>query len=101
MTQFLNDLLSTLIRLVMIVSGIVMAGLLLVVALVAGGGLLLWSLLTGRKPVVRFAGVDPRAAMAAMRARAQARPSGGPAPRRPQPVEVIDVEARELPERRD
>ena len=99
MSQFLNDLFSTLIRLVMIVSGIVMAGLLLVVALVAGGGLLLWSLLTGRKPVLRFAGVDPRAAMAGMRQRAQARP--GSPPRRPQPVEVIDIEAREVPDRHD
>lgn len=99
MTQFLNDLFSTLIRLVMIVSGLVVAGLLLAVALVAGGGMLLWSLLTGRKPVVRFAGLDPRAAMSGMRSRAQAaRP--GPSPRRAQPVEVIDVEAREVPEQR-
>lgn len=97
MTQFLNDLFSTLIRLVMIVSGLVVAGLLLAVAVVAGGGMLLWSLLTGRKPVVRFAGIDPRAAMSGMRARAQA---ARPSPRRAQPVEVIDVEAREVPDAR-
>ena len=103
LTQFLNDLFSTLVRLVMIVSGLVIAGLLLVAALVAGGGLLAWSKLTGRKPVLRFAGVDPFAAVAAMRARSAgaARPGPGAAPRRPQRVEVIDIEAREVPERRD
>ena len=100
MTQFLNDLFSTLIRLVLIASGLVMGAIVLVLALVMGAGVLVWSLLTGRKPVVRFAGLDPRATMAAMRARAQAQGPAG-APRRAQPVEVIDIEAREVPDRRD
>lgn len=100
MTQFLNDLFSTLIRLVLIVSGLVVGGLVLLLALVMGAGLLVWSLLTGRKPVFRFAGLDPRATMAGMRARANAH-GARQQPRRPQAVEVIDIEAREVPDRRD
>ena len=99
MTQFLNDLLSTLIRLVLIVSGLVVGGLVLLLALTMGAGLLVWSLLTGRKPVFRFAGLDPRATMAGMRARANAHAPRQP--RRAQAVEVIDIEAREVPDRRD
>jgi len=100
LTQFLNDLFSTLIRLVLIVSGLVVGGLVLLLALVMGAGLLVWSVLTGRKPVFRFAGLDPRATMAGMRARANAHGSRRQ-PSRPQAVEVIDIEAREVPDRRD
>ena len=101
MTQFLNDLFSTLIRLVLIVSGLVVGGLVLLLALVMGAGLLVWSLLTGRKPVFRFAGLDPRATMAGMRARANAHAPRRQPSQRPQAVEVIDIEAREVPDRRD
>jgi hypothetical protein len=100
LTQFLNDLFSTLIRLVLIVSGLVVGGIVLLLALTLGAGVLVWSLLTGRKPVFRFAGLDPRATMAGMRARAQAHAPRQPG-RRAQPVEVIDIEAREVPDRRD
>ena len=93
LTQFLTDLLSTLIRLVLIASGIVMAGVVLVLAIVFGAGVLVWSLLTGRRPQFRFHRMDPRATMASMRSRARASHS---APRRPPVVEVIDIEAREV-----
>jgi hypothetical protein len=92
LSQFLKNVLSALIRLVLITSGIVMAGIVLVLAVVLGAGVLVWSLLTGRRPQFRFQRMDPRATMAGMRARAQAH-----APRRqPRAVEVIDIEAREI-----
>ena len=94
MTQFVNDLLSALIRLVLIASGIVMAGLVLVLAVTFGAGVLVWSLLTGRRPQFRFRGMDPRATMAGMRTRAHARTHT--ASRRPPVVDVIDIEAREV-----
>ena len=94
MTQFLNDLLSALIRLVLIASGIVMAGLVLLLAITFGAGVLVWSLLTGRRPQFRFPGMDPRATMAGMRAHARAHTHT--APRRPPVVDVIDIEAREV-----
>lgn len=90
MTEFLNGVLSALIRLVLIASGVVMAGLVLVVGVGFGAFVLVWSLLAGRKPRFRFQHVDPRAAMAGTRARAQA-------PRqRPHASEVIDIDAREV-----
>ena len=92
MTQFLNDVLSTLIRLALVASGIVMAGLVLVMAVGFGACVLVSSLLTGRKPRFRFQQMDPRTTMAGMRARAQ-----GHTPRpRPQALDVIDIEAREV-----
>ena len=96
MTPFLNDLLSALIRLVLIAFGIVMAGLMLVLAITLGAGVLVWSLLTGRRPRFRFQHMDPRATMAGMRARAQAQTP--PARRRPPVVDVIDIDAREVKE---
>lgn len=91
MTQFLKDVLSTLFRLALIASGIVMAGLVLVLAVGLGASVLVWTLLTGRRPQWRFQRMDPRATMAGMRARAHAN-----AQRRPQAVEVIDIDAREV-----
>lgn len=57
-----------------------MLGMLLL-GLVAGAALLLWTLLRGGRPVWRFRGMPP-----------------GPAGRRPAPaaVEVIEIEAREV-----
>lgn len=93
MIQFFRDVLATLIRLVLISAGIVMAALVVVLAIVTAGGVFLWSLLTGRRPTVRFAGD-----FATMASRMR-RTAGRPAPSRPPAVEVIDIEAREIPER--
>ena len=94
MNSFFRATVSTLVRLTLITAGVVMAGLVLVLALVLGAGVMLWSLLTGRKPVMRFR-MDPRATMAGMRARAH---SHAPTRQPARPVEVIDLEAREIKE---
>lgn len=93
MIQFFRDVLATLIRLVLISAGLVMAALVVVLAIVTAAGVFLWSLITGRRPTVRFGGD-----FATMTSRMR-RTTGRPGPARPPAVEVIDIEAREIPER--
>ncbi|PND36412.1 hypothetical protein C1O66_22240 [Paucibacter aquatile] len=83
----LSALFSLLFRLVLAVATVVLVLSLMAVALVSVVGLLLWSLLRGRKPVIDMGRFQ--------RAR-QARPGFGA--RRPaQPMgEVVDVEVREV-----
>lgn len=87
MVTFLQRLLGTLLRVLLVCIGVVFAGILLAVGLVFTLLLLVWSLLRGRRPrVVRFR-VDPRSPFAGMR-RGPAEPPG----------EVVDIEAREIPD---
>ena len=82
----IQRIVSTLLRLMLVCMGLVFAAFLLVAGLTFTLLLLLWSLLRGRPPrVVRFR-VDPRSPFAGMR---------------PQPArrgEVVDIEAREVPD---
>jgi hypothetical protein len=84
---FLQRLLGTLLRVLLVCIGVVFAAILLAAGIVFTLVLLVWSLLRGRRPrVVRFR-VDPRAPFAGMRRGAdQAR------------GEVVDIEAREVPD---
>lgn len=83
----LSALFSLLFRLVLAVATVVLVLSLMAVALVSVVGLLLWSLLRGRKPVIDMGRFQ--------RAR-QARPGFG-ARRQAQPMgEVVDVEVREV-----
>lgn len=87
MVTFLQRLLSTLLRVLLICIGVVFAAILLAVGIVFTLLLLVWSLLRGRRPrVVRFR-VDPRSPFAGMR-RGPAEATG----------EVVDIEAREVPD---
>ena len=87
MFTFIQRLIHTLLRLLLIGVGLVFAALLLAAGLVFTLVLVVWSLLRGRRPrVVRFR-VDPRSPFAGMR-------RGPPA----QQGEVVDIEAREVPE---
>jgi hypothetical protein len=97
--QFFRDVMSTLVRLVLISAGLVMAALVVVLAVVTAVGVFLWSLITGRKPVIRFGGPAQWSAMAArMQARARSAPANG-RPRGQTAIDVIDVEVREVPDR--
>ena len=80
-------------------ASLVMAALVVVLAVVTAVGVFLWSLITGRKPVIRFGGPGQWSAMAAhMQARARSAPAND-RPRSPTALDVIDVEVREVPDR--
>jgi hypothetical protein len=82
----LQRFLSTAIRLLLVAVGLFFALVLLAVGLLASVVVVAWALLRGRRPrVVRFR-VDPRSPFAGMRR--------GPVP----PSEVVDIEAREVPD---
>jgi len=84
-----SALLSLIFRLVLAVASVVLVLGLMAVALLTVVGLLVWSLLRGRKPVIDMGRFQ--------RAR-QARPGFGPR-RHAAPVgEVVDAEVREVPE---
>ncbi len=86
MLTVIQRIVSTLLRLLLVCMGLVFAAFLLVAGLTLTLLLLVWSLLRGRQPrVVRFR-VDPRSPFAGMRP--QPRPRG----------EVVDIEAREVPD---
>lgn len=93
MTELLRVLMATLFRLTVTAVVVVFGTLLVLLGLVVAAGVLLWSLVTGRKPVFAFR-MDPRATMASMRERAGA---SGARPARPS-AEIIDIEAREVPD---
>jgi hypothetical protein len=83
---FMQRLFSFLLRLVLIAMGLVFTAALLGAGLVFTVLLLVWSLLRGRRPrVVRFR-VDPRSPFAGMRPNPRAQ------------GEVVDIEAREIPD---
>lgn len=84
----ISAVVSLLSRLVLTVASVLLVLALLVLALFTMLGLLLWSLLRGRKPVLDLSGFK----------RAQQFRTGRQGPARAQ-GEVIDVEARELPPR--
>lgn len=84
---------SLLTRLVLTVATVVLVLALLVLALFTMIGLLLWSLVRGRKPVLDLSGFKR-----AQQFRA-GRPMGDRASRARSPVsDVVDVEAREVPD---
>lgn len=84
MLTFIQRFVSAVLRLLVIAAGLVFAAILLVAGLVFTLFLLAWSLLRGRPPrVVKFR-VDP-----SFGAHHGAGPAGG---------EVVDIEAREVPE---
>jgi hypothetical protein len=88
----LRRLLSLVLRLVVIAAGLVFGAVLLVAGLLAALGVIAWALLRGRKPrAVRF-GMNRRPPFG------QGSPFGDP--RRPAaaPADVVDVEAREVPD---
>jgi hypothetical protein len=89
----LGGTLALLGRLLLMVAGAVLFVSALVAAVIASVVLLVWSLLTGRRPaLVQFADGRWR-----FRAHRTARPAGAPAPRAPGSGDVIDIEAREIP----
>jgi predicted lipid-binding transport protein (Tim44 family) len=86
-------------RLLLMVAGAVFFVSALVAAVIASVVVLVWSLLTGRRPaLVHFADGRWR-----FRVRRSAPPAAAPAPRAPGSGDVIDIEAREIPDepRRD
>ena len=87
MLIFIQRFISVVSRLLLVAAGLVFAACLLVAGLVLTLLLVGWSLLRGRRPrVVRFR-VDPRSPFAGMR-RSPAEAPG----------EVVDIEAREVPD---
>jgi hypothetical protein len=83
--NFLSRIVSALLRLVMVVVGLAFGLLAVLFGLVLAFWLIVWSLLRGRKPKVQ-------------RFRMNAgQPFGGMRPRAPQ-GEVVDIEAREVPD---
>ncbi|MBB4841798.1 hypothetical protein HNP55_000293 [Paucibacter oligotrophus] len=88
----ISAVVSLLSRLVLTVASVLLVLALLVLALFTMLGLLLWSLARGRRPVVDLSGFRRAQQFRAGRARAT--------PARPPATDVVDVEARELPEGR-
>ncbi|MEO8152999.1 MAG: hypothetical protein ABI605_08010 [Rhizobacter sp.] len=87
MLTFIQRLISLVLRLLLVGVGLLFAAALVAAGVVLTLVLVIWSLLRGRRPrVVRFH-VDPRAPFAGMR-RGPAQPPG----------EVVDIEAREVPD---
>lgn len=95
MAELLRVVMSTLFRLTVTAVVVVFGTLLVVLGLFVAAAVLLWSLVTGKKPVFAFR-MDPRATMAGMRQRA----AGAGATRSRPSAEVIDIEAREIPEKK-
>ncbi len=87
MPNFLQKLIQLAWRLLVLVVGLVIAAVVLAAGLLLTVVLVVWSLVRGRRPsYVRFH-VDPRSPFGGMR-----RETGKP------PAEVVDVEAREIPD---
>ena len=87
MLTFIQRLISLVLRLLLVGVGLLFAAVLVVAGLMLTLMLVIWSLLRGRRPrVVRFH-VDPRSPFSGMRR--------GPAQ---SPGEVVDIEAREVPD---
>lgn len=82
----MSRLLSALLRLVLVAVGLVFGLLAVVFGLVLALGLIVWSLLRGRKPQVKRFRMNP------------SQPFGGMGGRRAPAGDVVDVEAREVPE---
>ena len=85
MIQFLEQLLRTVFRLAMVVAGLVFGAVLLFIAAGFTVAFVLWNLLRGRRPAMKWQRVDPRA----WSGRGRAAPPRG---------EVLDIEAREVPD---
>ena len=86
----ISSLVSFVIRLVLAVATVILVLSLMAVALVTMLGLVLWSLIRGRRPTIDVSGFA--------RARGRFRPAGA----RPavDPADIVDVEAREVPNSR-
>src|SRR6218665_1086476 len=84
------SLVSFVIRLLLTVFSVVLVLSLMAVALVTMLGLIVWSLLRGRKPTIDVSGFA--------RARGRFKPRGRPAPGARHAGEVVDVEVREVPD---
>lgn len=91
-SSFITRLIRTLWRLALALTGLAFMAVLLVLGLMVGLGVYLWARLRGR-PVVpgRFQWQRTTAGMPGWA-------RGASAPGRPSPAEVVDVEAREVPE---
>jgi hypothetical protein len=81
-----SRIVSALLRLVLVAVGLVFGLLAVLFGLVLALWLIVWSLLRGRKPQVKRFRMNP------------GQPFGGMRPRAPQ-GEVVDIEAREVPDR--
>lgn len=87
MSTFLSRVVSALLRLVVVAVGLVFGLLAIVLGLVLAFWLIVWSLLRGRKPQVKRFRVNP------------SQPFGGMGGGRRAPAgDVVDVEAREVPD---
>ena len=93
MLQFIQHLSRTVLRLVLLAAGLVLAAFLLLVGLVAALGLVAWSLLRGRRPAMVFR-APQRPSWGRMRPGRAAAPSSA----RSADPGVIDVEMREVPD---
>lgn len=91
--QFIQRLSGTVLRLVLLAAGLVLAGVLLLVGLAAALGLLVWSLLRGRRPAMVF-----RAAQRPSWGRMRQGRAAAPASARSADPGIIDVEMREVPD---
>lgn len=78
---------SALLRLVLVAVGLVFGLMALLAGMVLAFWLIVWSLLRGRKPQVRRFRMKP------------SQPFGGMGSRRAPAGDVVDVEAREVPDR--
>lgn len=91
MSTFLSRVVSALLRLVVVAVGLVFGLLAIVLGLVLAFWLIVWSLLRGRKPQVKRFRVNPSQPFGGM--------GGGMGGGRRAPAgDVVDVEAREVPD---
>lgn len=83
--SFLNRVVYALFRLALVAFGVVFGLLALLAGLALASGLVVWSLLRGRKPTIARFRMNP------------SHPFGGARPREPK-FDVVDIEAREVPD---
>lgn len=91
---FFARLLSLLLRLVLVLAGLAFGAVVLVAGLVLATFIVIWSLLRGRRPQLMRFRMRPGAHFGGPRGGA----AFGGMGRSPAPGEVVDIEAREIPD---